>query len=156
MNKTWTAAAAAAAATTATDNNDEKKKKSSASLLFSFAPDYRLEFQIKSLIGSRSKLQDVPKVGELIESRLRKWFVDRCVSPRFQQVALPSVWPRRENTINQIHLSSTVNSPNPINSDQNRERNQSQTLNNRDSIISNLNISNNIDDLNLHNSNSEI
>lgn len=67
-------------------------------LMFSFSPDYRLEFSVKSLIGSRAKLQDVPKILELIESKLRSWFKDRCVEPRFQVIRLPSMWPRRKNT----------------------------------------------------------
>ncbi|KAA8913199.1 hypothetical protein TRICI_003261 [Trichomonascus ciferrii] len=67
-------------------------------LTFSFAPDYRLEFSVKSLVGARSKLQDVPKIGQVIESRLRKWFTDRCVAPRYQQIPLPSFWPRSKFT----------------------------------------------------------
>ncbi|KAF3990038.1 hypothetical protein FT663_02317 [Candidozyma haemuli var. vulneris] len=67
-------------------------------LMFSFSPDYRLEFSVKSLIGSRAKLQDVPKISELIESKLRSWFKDRCVEPRFQVIRLPSMWPRSKNT----------------------------------------------------------
>lgn len=68
------------------------------SLIFSFAPDYRLEFAIKSLVGSRSRLQNLPKLSQLVESRIRKWFVERCVQPRFQEITMPSVWPRRKNT----------------------------------------------------------
>lgn len=67
-------------------------------LTFSFLPDYRLELSTHSLLGSRSRLQDVPKIGQLIEARLHAWFDDRCVEPRFQQVVLPSMWPRRKNT----------------------------------------------------------
>ena len=67
-------------------------------LLFSFSPDYRLEFMVKSLIGSRAKLQDVPKISALVESKLRSWFTERCVEPRFQVIKLPSMWPRRKNT----------------------------------------------------------
>ncbi|KAK9461275.1 maintenance of mitochondrial morphology protein 1 [Lipomyces oligophaga] len=68
------------------------------SLTFSFAPNYRLEFAIKSLVGSRSRLQNLPKITQLVESRIRKWFVERCVQPRFQEINLPSMWPRRKNT----------------------------------------------------------
>ncbi|KAI5952072.1 MMM1 [Candida margitis] len=67
-------------------------------LMFSFSPDYRLEFVVKSLIGSRAKLQDVPKISSLVENRLRTWFIERCVEPRFQVVRLPSLWPRTKNT----------------------------------------------------------
>ncbi|RLV91980.1 Maintenance of mitochondrial morphology protein 1 [Spathaspora sp. JA1] len=74
------------------------KEGAGTALMFSFSPDYRLEFIVKSLIGSRAKLQDVPKISELIESKLRTWFIDRCVEPRFQVVRLPSLWPRSKNT----------------------------------------------------------
>lgn len=66
-------------------------------LMFSFAPDFRLEFSVKSLIGSRSKLENVPKIGNLIENRLKSWFIERCVEPRSQVIRLPSMWPRRKN-----------------------------------------------------------
>ncbi|SCV99574.1 LAFE_0A06194g1_1 [Lachancea fermentati] len=67
-------------------------------LMFSFAPEYRMEFDIKSLIGARSKLQNIPKVSSFIEYQIKKWFVERCVEPRFQFIRLPSLWPRSKNT----------------------------------------------------------
>lgn len=95
---------------TAPSASDSKKHKSDSTdgtaLMFSFAPDYRLEFTVKSLIGSRAKLQDVPKISALIESKLRSWFTDRCVEPRFQLVKLPSLWPRRKNTREPVHANS--------------------------------------------------
>ncbi|EGW30703.1 uncharacterized protein SPAPADRAFT_62567 [Spathaspora passalidarum NRRL Y-27907] len=78
--------------------SNSSKEGAGTALMFSFSPDYRLEFIVKSLIGSRAKLQDVPKISELIESQLRTWFIDRCVEPRFQVVRLPSLWPRSKNT----------------------------------------------------------
>lgn len=67
-------------------------------MTFSFLDDYRLDFSIRSLVGSRSRLQDVPKIAQLIESRLHRWFDERAVEPRFQEIALPSMWPRKKNT----------------------------------------------------------
>lgn len=67
-------------------------------LTFSFAPDFRLEFVVKSLVGARSRLQDIPKIGQFVDYRLRKWFTDRCVEPRYQQIPLPSFWPRSKTT----------------------------------------------------------
>ncbi|KAK9449380.1 uncharacterized protein V1518DRAFT_415841 [Limtongia smithiae] len=75
-------------------NSTERK----TSMTFSFAPDYRLEFAVKSLVGSRSRLQNLPKIAQLVESRIRKWFTERCVQPRFQEITMPSIWPRRKNT----------------------------------------------------------
>ncbi|KAK6465858.1 maintenance of mitochondrial morphology protein 1 [Scheffersomyces coipomensis] len=81
----------------ASKKNDDSNDEGTA-LMFSFSPDYRLEFTVKSLIGSRAKLQDVPKISSLIENKLRSWFIERCIEPRFQVVKLPSIWPRRKNT----------------------------------------------------------
>ncbi|KAM0334076.1 hypothetical protein ACHAQA_001096 [Verticillium albo-atrum] len=67
-------------------------------MTFNFLDDYRLDFSIRSLLGSRSRLQDVPKIAQLIEARLHRWFDERCVEPRFQEIALPSLWPRKKNT----------------------------------------------------------
>ncbi|OTA15245.1 hypothetical protein BTJ68_15536 [Hortaea werneckii EXF-2000] len=67
-------------------------------LTFTFLDDYRLDLSVHSLIGSRSRLQDVPKIAQLVEARIHQWFDDRCVEPRFQQIVLPSLWPRKKNT----------------------------------------------------------
>lgn len=69
-----------------------------AKMIFTFLDDYRLDFSIRSLLGSRSRLQDVPKIAQLVESRLHRWFDERCVEPRFQEIALPNMWPRKKNT----------------------------------------------------------
>jgi maintenance of mitochondrial morphology protein 1 len=69
-----------------------------AMMNFNFLDDYRLDFSIRSLLGSRSRLQDVPKIAQLVESRLHRWFDERAVEPRFQEIALPSMWPRKKNT----------------------------------------------------------
>lgn len=71
---------------------------SPTTMAFSFLDNYRLDLSIRSLVGSRSRLQDVPKIAQLIEARLHTWFDERCVEPRFQQIALPSLWPRKKNT----------------------------------------------------------
>ncbi|KAI2630608.1 hypothetical protein GGR54DRAFT_583497 [Hypoxylon sp. NC1633] len=69
-----------------------------AVMTFSFLDDYRLDFSVRSLVGSRSRLQDVPKIAQLVEARLHRWFDERAVEPRFQEIALPSLWPRKRNT----------------------------------------------------------
>ena len=60
--------------------------------------DYRLDLSVHSLIGSRARLQDVPKIAQLVEDKIHAWFDTRCVEPRFQQIVLPSLWPRKKNT----------------------------------------------------------
>lgn len=71
---------------------------SPTTLTFTFLDDYRLDLSVHSLIGSRSRLQDVPKIAQLVEARIHQWFDDRCVEPRFQQIVLPSLWPRKKTT----------------------------------------------------------
>lgn len=67
-------------------------------LAFSFLPDYRLDLSVRSLIGSRSRLQDVPKIAQLVEARVQAWFEERVVEPRVQVVGLPGLWPRMGKT----------------------------------------------------------
>ncbi|KAJ8610197.1 hypothetical protein MRB53_038698 [Persea americana] len=74
-------------------------------LTFSFMPDYRLELSTHSSSARALACTTYP--------RSRSWsrrvctpggggggggFNERCVEPRFQQVTLPSFWPRRKNT----------------------------------------------------------
>ena len=68
-------------------------------LAFSFLPNYTLSLSTRSLLGSRSRLQDIPKIAQLVENQLRTWFEDRCVAPRMQQVAVPNMWPRMKNVV---------------------------------------------------------
>ncbi len=67
-------------------------------LAFSFLADYRLDLSVRSLIGSRSRLQDVPKIAQLVEARVQAWFEERVVEPRVQVVGLPGLWPRMGKT----------------------------------------------------------
>ncbi|KAK5244172.1 ERMES complex subunit mmm1 [Exophiala xenobiotica] len=68
--------------------------KPKTNLAFSFLPDYRLDLSVRSLIGSRTRLQDVPKIAQLVEARIQAWFEERVVEPRVQVVPLPGFWPR--------------------------------------------------------------
>ncbi|CAD6498662.1 BgTH12-04323 [Blumeria graminis f. sp. triticale] len=72
--------------------------QSATLLAFSFLDNYRLDLSIRSLVGSRCRLQDLPKISQLVENRLHVWFDERAVEPRFQQIELPSLWPRKKNT----------------------------------------------------------
>ncbi|KAL7273214.1 ERMES complex subunit mmm1 [Rhizina undulata] len=79
-------------------SSPENPGQGSTTLAFSFLDDYRLEINVRSLVGSRSRLQDVPKIAQLVESRLHAWIDERCVEPKFQQIVLPSLWPRKRTT----------------------------------------------------------
>ena len=83
---------------TASSTTDNAAPTRPTTLAFTFLDDYRLDLSIRSLVGSRSRLQDVPKIAQLIESRIHAWFDERVVEPRFQQIVLPSLWPRKKNT----------------------------------------------------------
>ncbi|RKF62979.1 Maintenance of mitochondrial morphology protein 1 [Erysiphe neolycopersici] len=72
--------------------------QSATLLTFSFLDDYRLDLSIRSLVGSKARLQDIPKIAQLVERRLKTWFDERVVEPVFQQIELPSLWPRKKNT----------------------------------------------------------
>ncbi|KAK2764879.1 ERMES complex subunit mmm1 [Arachnomyces sp. PD_36] len=78
--------------------NDNAKGTPKTNLAFSFLPDYRLDLSVRSLIGSRSRLQDLPKVAQLVEARVQAWFEERVVEPRVQVVGLPGLWPRMGRT----------------------------------------------------------
>ncbi|KAJ5109835.1 hypothetical protein N7532_002480 [Penicillium argentinense] len=84
------------------DESSEGQKPQNGSpksnVAFSFLPDYRLDLSVRSLIGSRSRLQDVPKVAQLVEARVHAWFEERVVEPRVQVVGLPDLWPRMGRT----------------------------------------------------------
>lgn len=61
------------------------------SLHLSLHPDFTLELETSSLLGARAKLQDVPKVEQLLGARIRGWITDKVVWPGRVEVALPGV-----------------------------------------------------------------
>ncbi|RMZ82757.1 hypothetical protein DV738_g1545, partial [Chaetothyriales sp. CBS 135597] len=81
-----------------THPNEPPSGKPKTNLAFSFLPDYRLDLSVRSLIGSRSRLQDIPKIAQLVEARVQAWFEDRVVEPRVQVAPLPGLWPRMGKT----------------------------------------------------------
>lgn len=61
------------------------------SIQLSLQPDFSLSVTTTSLLGSRAKLQDLPKIEQLVGSRLRQAIAERVVWPRFFSVGLPSL-----------------------------------------------------------------
>ncbi|GAA6047537.1 hypothetical protein JCM3770_005796 [Rhodotorula araucariae] len=61
------------------------------SLHLSLHPDFELQLATSSLLGSRAKLQDVPKVEQLLVARIRAAIQDRIVWPGRVEIALPGV-----------------------------------------------------------------
>ena len=97
-----------------TGNKIDDNEKNGYYLVFSFTPEYKIDFDIKSLIGARSKLENIPKISNIIEYNIKKWFAERCVEPRFQSVKLPGMWPRSKNTREEvIHKTEDESSKTP-------------------------------------------
>lgn len=71
----------------------QEKPRSRHHLHFSLHPDFALDASASSLLGSRAKLQDVPKIEQLLVGRLRAWVHERFVWPRFWSVSLPTLVP---------------------------------------------------------------
>ncbi|KAK0533157.1 ERMES complex subunit mmm1 [Tilletia horrida] len=69
------------------------KPKCRHHLHISLHPDFVLEAHASSLIGSRAKLQDIPKIEQLLVARLRAFVHDRFVWPRFWALGLPNLVP---------------------------------------------------------------
>jgi maintenance of mitochondrial morphology protein 1 len=64
-------------------------------LTFTFDPEFSFDLSVRSLVGARSRLQDIPKIAQLVDSYVRSWVTERCVYPRYQRVVLPNFWPSR-------------------------------------------------------------
>ncbi|RIA85922.1 hypothetical protein C1645_780818 [Glomus cerebriforme] len=70
----------------------------SSYILISALPDFILEFNVQSLIGSRSKLEDVPKITHIIISKLRNAFCENFVYPNFKKIKIPDLWSSNKNS----------------------------------------------------------
>lgn len=67
-----------------------KTKAGESALSLSLHPDFILELAITSIIGSRAKLQNIPKVEQLILGRVRAWISENLVWPKVKTIKLPS------------------------------------------------------------------
>lgn len=63
-------------------------------LHISLHPDFALDASATSLVGSRAKLQDVPKIEQLLVGRVRSYIHDRYVWPQYWSLTLPNLVPR--------------------------------------------------------------
>ncbi|KAI8329725.1 hypothetical protein BC941DRAFT_362399, partial [Chlamydoabsidia padenii] len=59
-------------------------------------PDFVLDLQVQSLIGSRTKLEDIPKLTDLIQTKLRNIYIDKMVYPTFLKIKVPNLWEEQE------------------------------------------------------------
>ncbi|KAI9272243.1 hypothetical protein EDC94DRAFT_595834 [Helicostylum pulchrum] len=67
-------------------------------------PDFILDLKVQSLIGSRTKLEDIPKLRDLIQTKLRNVYIDKLVYPTFVKIKVPNMW---KDTVND-HASTTL------------------------------------------------
>lgn len=72
-------------------------KRSRHTLELSLHPDFLLAATCSSLVGSRAKLQDIPKIQQLILQRIRSAIMDRIGWPRCFTVELPDLVRRADN-----------------------------------------------------------
>jgi len=52
------------------------------------------------LIGSRTKLEDIPKLRDLIQTKLRNVYIDKLVYPTFVKIKVPNMWKDKMDTDN--------------------------------------------------------
>ncbi|TPX72920.1 hypothetical protein SpCBS45565_g00023 [Spizellomyces sp. 'palustris'] len=58
----------------------------------SILDDFSLEFEVRSLLGHRTKVKDLPKLASLITSKLRSVFIEEIVWPSFKRCNVPMLW----------------------------------------------------------------
>lgn len=54
--------------------------------------DFVLDLKVQSLIGSRTKLEDIPKLRDLIQTKLRNVYIDKLVYPTFVKIKVPNMF----------------------------------------------------------------
>ena len=54
-------------------------------------PGFVLDAHLSSVFGSKSKLQDVPKIEDIVLARLHQWIKHRLVWPHAWHIPLPGV-----------------------------------------------------------------
>ncbi|KAK4514354.1 uncharacterized protein ATC70_001947 [Mucor velutinosus] len=62
--------------------------------------DFVLDLKVQSLIGSRTKLEDIPKLRDLIQTKLRNVYIDKLVYPTFVKIKVPNMWKDKMDTDN--------------------------------------------------------
>lgn len=92
-------------------------------LHFSLHPDFTLDASASSLVGSRAKLQDLPKIEQLLIGRVRNYIHDRFVWPKYWTLTLPNLIPRhmhkKETVEDQTFAQQSHGTQNPsINNDE--------------------------------------
>lgn len=74
----------------------DSSSNAKASMSVSLHPDFILDLASTSLIGSRAKLQDIPKVEQLIIGRIRNYVIENFVWPKVRTFNLPKVGGKKQ------------------------------------------------------------
>jgi maintenance of morphology protein 1 len=69
--------------------------------------DFVLDLKVQSLIGSRTKLEDIPKLRDLIQTKLRNVYIDKLVYPTFVKIKVPNMWKDNSNNAAEDITSDT-------------------------------------------------
>jgi hypothetical protein len=69
---------------------------------------FTLGFEVKSLIGHRTKVKDLPKVTELIAMKLRASFAQAFVAPNRKIIPLPELWPHHTSGSSETNETNTT------------------------------------------------
>lgn len=71
-------------------------------------PDFILDLQVQSLIGSRTKLEDIPKLTDLIQTKLRNIYIDKLVYPTFVKIKVPNLWEERDRKTKEAETATAT------------------------------------------------
>ncbi|KNE66710.1 hypothetical protein AMAG_11209 [Allomyces macrogynus ATCC 38327] len=82
-----------------------------AVVTLSLLQGYQLQFRISSLLGSRTKVRDVPKIADLITMTLRNQVQSRIVEPNYIAVPLPGVPETPRILVDPVSAASAVPPP---------------------------------------------
>ncbi|KAI9102800.1 hypothetical protein DFS34DRAFT_409992 [Phlyctochytrium arcticum] len=61
-------------------------------LSLSVMDNFILEFEVRSLVGHRTKVKDLPKLASIITSKLRAVFIEELVWPTYKRFRVPMFW----------------------------------------------------------------
>ncbi|GAA5923649.1 ERMES complex subunit MMM1 [Sporobolomyces koalae] len=78
-------------------SNSSNSPHQHPSIYLSLHPDFTLDLATSSLLGSRAKLEDVPKVEQLLNARIRSIIQDRVVWPGRVEISLPGIQPHHHH-----------------------------------------------------------
>ncbi|KAI9033156.1 hypothetical protein DFJ74DRAFT_152928 [Hyaloraphidium curvatum] len=77
-------------------------------LSFSVLEDYDTEFDVRSLLGHRTKIKDLPKLTDLLISRFRSMFEEKLVEPSCFKWGVPEFFAPAENAAGEQPVPGTV------------------------------------------------